>query len=472
MSEPQSPQPPKYGNPTPQNPTGSDPYGGKKPPNDPCDDPKPPDDPTYPADKPPCPPPEDPCPPPKPCPEPPKPPCPPPDPCPPDDKPPYDKPGDKPKEPYGSEDPGDPSKPADYPTTPQKPGGYGDKPGRPGGYEPKSGGDEPKPGDYEGTPGKPGEYKGKDDPGSGGKPQDNGKKPCGDKGPGSGGAAAGGPAAHLVALKARLEAEQKELQRFEPLKTSIADLTQRIATLEKAVEGQAAASTAYKEFYRTTEVQLHELRCSIPTIRCQLDQLTDKHKTCICEAIDAVDTRVAKAKQDSAEAAAAVTDLETKVVKATRNLEWAKKLYDFLKSGLQQQVTKQVDDLKALKQLANPAKDQCEVWFYLLEMERLMKSWRADDDAKGEVCWKTDLSVGTFLDCWGPDCYEKHWHWIVVEFNTAEADEKLLKSQLEQAKKRAADLDKIAKEAESKRREWILKEIKAKDCCGPTSRCP
>ena len=458
MSEPQSPQP-NYESPTQQNPPGNDPYGGKKPPKDPCDDPKPPDDPTCPPDKPPCPPPEDPCPPPKPCPEPPKPPCPPPDPCPPDHASSYDKPGDKPQGPYGSKDPGDPSTPDDYPGDPTKPS---DLPGeQPGDYPPPTQG---------GNAGDPGHDPGKDDPGYGGKPPDDYKKPCGDKG--TGGTAAGGPAAHLAALKARLETEQRELQRFEPLKTSIGDLTSRIATLEKAVEGQAAASTAYKEFYRTTEVWLHELRCSIPPIRCQLDQLTDKHKKCICEAIDAVDARVAKAKKDSADAAATVTDLETKVVKATRNLEWAKKLYDFLKTGLQQQVTKQIDDLKVLKQLANPAKDQCEVWFYLLEMERLMKSWRADGDAKGQVCWKTDLSVGTFLDCWGPDCYEKHWHWIVVEFNTAEADEKLLKSQLEQAKKRAPDLEKIAKEAETKRREWILKEIKAKDCCGPTSRCP
>ena len=109
-----------------------------------------------------------------------------------------------------------------------------------------------------------------------------------------------------------------------------------------------------------------------------------------------------------------------------------------------------VDDLKALKQLADPAKDQCEVWFYLYEMERLMKSWRADDDAKGEVVLEEPTSRSARSSIAGdPSCYEKAWHWIVVEFNTAEADEKLLKSQLEQAKKRAADLDKIAKEAET-----------------------
>ena len=234
MSEPHSPQSPNSGNPTQQNPSGQDPYGGKKPQKDPCDDPKPPADATYPPDKPPCPPPEDPCPPPKPCPERPTPPCPPPDPCGQDDKPPYEKPGDKAKEPYG-EDSGDQSNQADYPGTPQKPGD-------------------------DSTPGKAGDYPGRDDTGNGGKPPDEYKKPCGDRATGTGGTGAGGPAAHLAALKARLETEQKELQRFEPLKTSIADLTQRIATLEKAVEGQATASTAYKDFYRTTEVALHELQ--------------------------------------------------------------------------------------------------------------------------------------------------------------------------------------------------------------------
>ena len=57
-------------------------------------------------------------------------------------------------------------------------------------------------------------------------------------------------------------------------------------------------------------------------------------------------------------------------------------------------------------------------------------------------------------------------------FNDADANEKNLANQLAQAKKTAVDLDKLATDAMAKRRDWILKEIKASDCCGPASKCP
>lgn len=275
------------------------------------------------------------------------------------------------------------------------------------------------------------------------------------------------PAAQLAALRKKQESGQKELQKLEPLKISLADLVQRIASLEKTVESQSSAASAYKEFYRVTEVARNEIDCFIPTVRCQLD-LSDKQKKCICEAIEAVDVRVNKAKSDSAAASTELENQERKYKRAADDLAWETKWYEFLKTGLHQQITKQRDDLKALKQLADPSKDECEVWFYLYEMERLIKSSYGTEDA----CWKLDLSIGSFLDCWSLDCYEKAWNRAVVAFNDADAAEKLVKSVLEQAKKLAADLDKISKDAESKRREWILKEVKTKDCCGPMAKCP
>jgi hypothetical protein len=90
----------------------------------------------------------------------------------------------------------------------------------------------------------------------------------------------------------------------------------------------------------------------------------------------------------------------------------------------------------------------------------------------GEACWKDDLWVGTFLDCWPWENYQKTWNRVLVEFNTADAEDKVMKSKLDSARKLAADLDKAAGEAVNKRREWILKEIKTRDCCGPQSKCP
>jgi hypothetical protein len=471
MSEPQSPYSSGSGNPSQTPPTKDpyggaqpDPYGGTKPPEtpkDPCDEPKPPDykppekEPCPPEEKP-CSPKEEPCPPSKPCPEPPGRPCPPPDPCPPPPDPCQEEPTPPEKYP-GEPPPDDGKKPDDGEPYEQGPSGeqtpYAEK--EPDGEKQTDGEKEPS---------------GEKEPPEGEYPA--GKKPD-DKTPGGTGAtpAASDPGAHLAELKAKLEAELTKVQQLEPLKMSTADLAQRIAALEKALEGQPAAAAAYKEFYRAAELLRSEIKCFIPTVRCQLDEIKDKHRKCICDAIAAVNERVRKANRDSARANKEVRELETKWNHATLTLDWAKKLHEFLKSGLQQQINKQRDDLKALKALADPKKDQCEVWFYLYELEAALESKRSKDD-KGGVCWKPDLNLATFLDCWGWECYEKSWNWIVVEFNKAEANEKWLKSQLEQAKKRATELDKNAKEAQSKRREWILKEIKAKDCCGPTSKCP
>jgi hypothetical protein len=275
-------------------------------------------------------------------------------------------------------------------------------------------------------------------------------------------------AAQLKALRDKLEAEQEEVQKLEPLKTSMADLVQRIQTLEKTVDEKATAEEAYKDFYNATEIARNDVECFIPTVRCQLT-LTDDQKKCICKAIAVVDQKVGAAARASRLANIAVQRWERKYKAAADDLAWARKWFDFLKTGLQQQVAKQRDDLKALKQLADPKKDQCETWFYLYELERLLKS----ETDKPDACWQADIWISTFIDCWRwDDCYKNAWNKAIVTFNEAEANEKLTKSQLEQAKKRATDLEKVAKEYEGKRREWILKEIKAAKCCGPFTNCP
>ena len=53
------------------------------------------------------------------------------------------------------------------------------------------------------------------------------------------------PAEQLDALRHALKAGQREMLRFEPLKTSIADLVPRIQSLETAVAAQSDASAAY-----------------------------------------------------------------------------------------------------------------------------------------------------------------------------------------------------------------------------------
>jgi hypothetical protein len=444
MSDPKSPQPP---NENPSKPP-SDPAGGPKDPAkpDPCDEPTPPEPP--PPEPPPCPPPED-CPPPKGEGDCPKLPELPPDPC-------ADK-GHAEEPPPGDQGQQTPQQQTPSQQEPSSPEGEKGQEGQPGQQYQQ---DQP---DQQGE-GQQGQQSQQPRGGQQGQPSQ--QAPQSQQGRGGAAPAAADPAAHLAALKARLEDGQQELQRLEPLKSSLADLAQRIQALEKAVDGQAAATSAYKEFYRTTAVARNEIKGFIPTVRCQLE-LTDKQKACICKVIEGVDARVAKARRDSAAQNASVDRLEARHKRAVAILEWIRKWYEFLKGGLQQQVARQRDDLKALKALADPAKDQCEVYFHLYEMERLIDSKHGGKNA----CWQPDLTIGTFLDCWPWECYSSVWNKAIVEFNEAEAAEKMAKSELEQARKRAADLEKIAKEADAKRREWILKEIKA-ECCGPLSKCP
>ena len=458
MSEPQYPQNPP---PTPPSDPKPEPYGGPKPPPqqyDPQNPPQTPGDPkqepyggTKPPPKyepptppetpetPPCPPKEE-CPKPKPCPDPPQQP---PDPC--DDK---------------------PADPGTYAATPggTTPGGTtlgGTTPGgtTPGGTTPgyprTPGGTTPG-GGYAGTPG--------------------GTTPGGTNGGSYGGGATGGanggtngesPAAHLAALRKEFEEGQKKLQELEPLKSAVADIEQRILAFEKAVDDQSTLEATYKAFYKDAQTQLAEIDCSIPTLRCQIE-ISDKAKKCVCDAIALVDAKVAKAKKDRDDQVKLVEEREKAARRTTRELDWAKKWHDFLKKGLQEQVGKQRELLKTIKGKVTPKTDPCEAYFYVYELERLTKSLY---DTK-MACWVDTIWLATYIDCWPWENYKKAWNRALVAYNKADAADKLAKGQLEQAKKLLVELEKLVTESSTKRQEWILKEIKAADCCGPKSNCP
>lgn len=275
----------------------------------------------------------------------------------------------------------------------------------------------------------------------------------------------------LTALQAALEAGQKELLRLSPLKASIDDIQARIESLEAAVAAQPAASAAYTALYNSIERYRSEIDCSIPTVRCQLE-LTEKTKACVRNAIEIVDNRIKKMQKARDDQKADVALRETKQKKLAADLAWATRWNDFFTTGLQAQVTQQRDDLKALNLLADPTKDQCEVWFYLNEMEAILRSTRTAQDQDGKACYAEDLNIATFLECWSPKCYADTCQYWIVEYNTADSAAKLGEAELAEATKRAADLEKLAAEAVAKRRESILKELKTQDCCGPLSKCP
>lgn len=277
------------------------------------------------------------------------------------------------------------------------------------------------------------------------------------------------PAQQLDALRRALDAGQREMLKFEPLKTSLEDMVERIKALETALAAQPDATAAYTEFFRAVERYRSEIECGIPTVRCQLD-LNDKQIACIRKAIETVDARVKKAQIDSQAQDADVKTRREKQAGLDADLAWARRWHAFFRAGLQEQITRQRDDLKALNLLTDPSKDQCEVWFYLSEMEAMLRSCRTDQNST--ACYDEALNIATFLDCWPPKCYTAAYqHWIVA-FNDAESAQKIGATELEQAEKHAAALAVLALEALAGRREWILKEIKAQDCCGPTCKCP
>ena len=253
--------------------------------------------------------------------------------------------------------------------------------------------------------------------------------------------------------------------KFEPLKTSLDDLAERITTLEQALEGESDATAAYAEFYRPVERYCSETVCGIPAVRRQLG-LSDTQVGCIRKAVEAVEARIGAAWDQSRAQDAEVQALKETQVALDAELAKTKRWYEFFRTGLQEQITRQFDDLKALSQLADPSHDPCEAWFHLDDMEAMLTSARTDE--KADACYADALNLATFIDCWSPDAYaaaREHW---TVAFNNAERDQKIGATRLEQTAKLAAELAELAKTAAASRREWILKEIKAQACCRAT----
>jgi hypothetical protein len=271
------------------------------------------------------------------------------------------------------------------------------------------------------------------------------------------------PTDQLALLQSRLVKSQKTLRGLEPVKQEVDDLETRIKALQELIGQQTQKETDYKAFYRAVEVARSEVECFIPTVRCQLE-LKEHQKRCVCLAIDKVDGRIEKAKREAERARLVVRHAERAHAEAAARLEWAKTNHDFVTTGLQEHVTALKAELADLKGKVDPSKDQCKAYFYLYELERLIKVC--------EGCWNPDLNVGTFVECWPPECYAGNSHRTLAAFNDAEADEKLKASQKAQATALAEKLEAAVEAAVKARRADILNEIEAAGCCGPDAKCP
>ena len=38
----------------------------------------------------------------------------------------------------------------------------------------------------------------------------------------------------------------------------------------------------------------------------------------------------------------------------------------------------------------------------------------------GQACYAADITLGTFLDCWSPDCYTAAYQYWLIKFNDLE----------------------------------------------------
>jgi hypothetical protein len=274
------------------------------------------------------------------------------------------------------------------------------------------------------------------------------------------------PTDQLAALQAKLVKSQKTLRDLQPTQLEVDDLKTRIQKLQDIVSGQAAAESDYKTFYRSIEVARSEVECFIPTVRCQLE-LKEYQKRCICDAIEKVDRRIGKAKREAERARLRAQYADRRHKRAQAQLEWAQKYYTFVATDLKTRVTDLKGQLADLKGKVDPAKDPCSAYFYLYELERLVRPCMDGD----HPCWQPDLNVGTYIDCWHPDCYAISSHSTLAAFNDAEAAEKLTASQLQQANDLATTLETAAADAVKNRQADILNEIVAARCCDPDCKC-
>jgi hypothetical protein len=263
-----------------------------------------------------------------------------------------------------------------------------------------------------------------------------------------------------------LEANQAQLEAAEKIKATVTDLTQRIAALQKLVDGQTTEVKGYAEFYRATEVTKQKTECAIATIEKHLEKaLSPEQRQCTAqvmkderEKVDAANAAL-KARKDE------VASLTAAYEKAVRDLTTAKELYVFMKTGMLDEIKKKLADLAKFNQFADPPKDPCLAHFYLQEMKDILAN-AYTEPSKADQCYPpSSLSVGTFLSCWTPECYEKTYATSVVAFNNAEYLEKCLKVELDALKKKLAEAEKTATESGEKRRDRIAAALTLKECC-------
>jgi hypothetical protein len=271
------------------------------------------------------------------------------------------------------------------------------------------------------------------------------------------------PTEQLADLRARLVASRKTLQSLAPAQLEADDLKTRIEELEARVANQPTKDSEYKAFYRATEVLKSEIECFIPTVRCQLE-LKDYQKKCVCAAIERVDKRIARNRREAWAAEIKARHADRAFKEADAKLKWAKENFEFLETGLKARVEAVRDELVDLKGKVNPNDDQCIAYFYLYELDRLIQVCKDDGP-----CWKADIGVGTFIECWDPECFAKAHNRMLAAFNDAEADQKIKESALTNATQLAKDLKEAADASVKSRRADILAEIAAHDCCG---KCP
>lgn len=267
----------------------------------------------------------------------------------------------------------------------------------------------------------------------------------------------------LARLKASLTRNKKELRDLEPKQKEGLDLEERIKNLQERVNDQTKKDKEYKEFYRDVELVRNDIECFIPTARCHLE-LKDFQKRCVCAAIERVDKRIAKAKREADHADIRARWAERRYKEANVKREWAEKYFKFIETNLLDRVKAVKDELLDLKKQVLPSEDQCVAFFYIYELERLIKTFGGD-----HRCWEQFIGVGDFLDCWQPDCYGRARNRMLSEYNDAAAAEKLLESQRDQANALATKLRGDYEAAEKRRRADILAEIAADDCC---AACP
>jgi hypothetical protein len=283
------------------------------------------------------------------------------------------------------------------------------------------------------------------------------------------------PADQLDALRKQLETEQGKIEDLEKSKASIADLTERIQSLQKVVDARKADDKTYREFYQKVYDDVHDAKCFTQRLREQLGAPGD-WGAAVDDAVKNADAQLTATRTAYDTQRSKVAQLESEYAKAEWKLKDTKILYDFIKTDLLSLVKKRQDDLKQLKSATDPKKSKCDAYFYVLEIERIVASNRKPSESlpcfppKSDPFW-SGISLGTYIDCWRPDWYTRVYDQAVVRLNQAEHDEKLAKAALEAGKKRLTDLEKATKDAFDKRRETILKVLKDSPKC-PTPSAP